>query len=585
MPPAAIPGTAKLAQANNSVRAKSKQDNDARKTVFRPVLDNPLSVAWPPVPAHIRQQLLDALLLFLSTPATPEELPIADWRLQEHARRRGRVHGAGKGKGKEKEGADELGGGKRAAPAGGEENKKVKRTKGGDDATPMEQDKVDKKGGATHQLSLRSGATPSIPDFVDRPPRIKPAPPAPLPRPKLLDYMSVGINEVTRALESRVRWGRWELGDPTAAPGGGLGASKSSAERERGDGKQGEDGKKTKKNRRKDRATLKPEKQVIRPPLDPLNPTSATTLSRPSYRFLTRGAYAPSSSSLPPYLLPPTERNAFFRMLANAHSEKVTARRPDAAPKPGKRLAATLLTDVMKSDDPQGAMAKLVQDGEKEKSKEVGQQEPSAKKKGASQKAVVAEPGEEEVEDWVPVLDLIFVCKPDINPPSLVAHLPTMAAAANGVQQALDETLAAGEEAPAEKDSDVMDADNTDDSTGRPKGQDVFLVPLDIGAERKLADALALRRVAAIGLSSNAPGIAPLLSLIRTHIQPLRAPWLVPHLTSSSLAPSASTFIPTHVKHLRTTAPLNPKAANAAKKAAKKEKKELKGVYVVEEDD
>lgn len=47
MPPAAVPGTAKSAQANNSVRAKSKQDSDnTRKTVFRPVLDNPLSVAW-----------------------------------------------------------------------------------------------------------------------------------------------------------------------------------------------------------------------------------------------------------------------------------------------------------------------------------------------------------------------------------------------------------------------------------------------------------------------------------------------------------------------------------------------------------
>jgi hypothetical protein len=456
----------------------------------------------PPVPANIRQQLLDALLLFLSTPATPEELPIADWRLQEHARRRGRVHGAGKGKGKEKKGADELGGGKRAAPAEGEENKagkKLRRSKGGDEATPMESDNVVKKPGATHQLSLRSGATPAIPDFVDRPPRVKAEPPAPLPRPQLLDHMSVGINEVTRALESRVRWGRWELGDPTAAPGGGFCAAKSSAEQKKGAGKEREDGKTKKKNRRKDRPTPELKKQVVRPPLDLLNPTSSNTLSRPSYRFLTQGVSAPHSASLPPYLLPLTERNIFFRMLANAHSEKVKAARVDPPPKQSKGLAATLLADVIKSDDPQGAMSKLVKDEGKGKEVEKEQEQPSAKK-GAP--AIIEERQEEKVEeDWVPVLDLIFVCKPDINPPSLVAHLPTMAAAANGVQQALDETLAAREETSATKDSDAMETDETGSTIARPKGHSVFLIPLDIGAERKLADALALRRVATIGLS------------------------------------------------------------------------------------
>lgn len=470
---------------------------------------------------------------------------------------------------------------------------------------PMEQDKVDKKPGATHQLSLRSGATPSIPDFVDRPPRIKPAPPAPLPRPQLLNHMSVGINEVTRALESRVRWGRWELGDPTAAPGGGLGATKGSAGKKEGAEKAGADAKSKKKNRRKDRPTPEPKKQVVRPPLDLLNPTSSTTLSRPSYRFLTQGVSAPSSTSLPPYLLPPTERNAFFRMLANAHSEKVKAAKVDPPPKQSKGRAATLLADVIRSDDPQGAMAKLVEDQDKVKRRAVEQEQEQRPAKKVAAVVAVEEQEEEAVEDWVPVLDLIFVCKPDINPPSLVAHLPTIAAAANGVQQALDETMAASDEASADKSSDAMDTDDTESSTARPKGQNVFLIPLDIGAERKLADALALRRVATIGLSvgakrfislllvahpalhpqSSAPGIAPLLSLIRTHIQPLRAPWLVPHLTSSSLATPSTSFIPTHVKHLRTTAPLNPKAAHAAKKAAKKQKKDLKGVYVVEEDE
>lgn len=50
MPPKQSTGasaTAALAHSSNSVRAKSKQVQDSpRKTVFRPVLDNPLSIAW-----------------------------------------------------------------------------------------------------------------------------------------------------------------------------------------------------------------------------------------------------------------------------------------------------------------------------------------------------------------------------------------------------------------------------------------------------------------------------------------------------------------------------------------------------------
>lgn len=87
---------------------------------------------------------------------------------------------------------------------------------------------------------------------------------------------------------------------------------------------------------------------------------------------------------------------------------------------------------------------------------------------------------------------------------------------------------------------------------------------------------------------STAPNIGPLLALIRRHVQPLQTPWLVPHLTSSTLKASTApaVLIPTHVKHLRTTAPLNPKAASTAKKLAKKEKKLGKPeVYVAEEEE
>lgn len=40
------PAVARKHGSADSVRSKSKNDVDARKTVFRPVLDNPLNVAW-----------------------------------------------------------------------------------------------------------------------------------------------------------------------------------------------------------------------------------------------------------------------------------------------------------------------------------------------------------------------------------------------------------------------------------------------------------------------------------------------------------------------------------------------------------
>lgn len=44
--PPMAPAVAKKHSTADSVRAKSKTDVDARKTVFRPVLDNPLNIAW-----------------------------------------------------------------------------------------------------------------------------------------------------------------------------------------------------------------------------------------------------------------------------------------------------------------------------------------------------------------------------------------------------------------------------------------------------------------------------------------------------------------------------------------------------------
>lgn len=114
----------------------------------------------------------------------------------------------------------------------------------------------------------------------------------------------------------------------------------------------------------------------------------------------------------------------------------------------------------------------------------------------------------------VPLVDLVFVCKPDINPPSLVAHLPTMVAAANGVQTALDSVLQGEHEhgaGPVGAEAEAaermqLDAAGPEEREKqprpkRPEMRPVLLIPLDLGAERKLADALGLRRVAAIAVS------------------------------------------------------------------------------------
>lgn len=213
-------------------------------------------------------------------------------------------------------------------------------------------------------------------------------------------------------------------------------------------------------------------------------------------------------------------------------------------------------------------------------------------------------PTSEATPSSLPIIDLIFVCRPDLNPTSLVAHLPSMAAAANGVRQALQGTKRKGGEEAMEVDSAAATIALLGASESRPEGSPVYLIPLDVGAEQAIAHTLALRRVAAIGVSvssarlpllsaldfetyakcscvyyqTQAPSVARLLSLVQEHISPLQAPWLVPHLTSHKDPHPASThtLIPTHIKHLRTTAPVDPKAALAAKKLAKQQAKDAK---------
>ncbi|GAA5951795.1 hypothetical protein JCM21900_001078 [Sporobolomyces salmonicolor] len=604
MPPAAT-GVVKTAAGGSSVRARTKQEQDGqRKTVFRPVLDNPLSVTWPPLPASARKAILEALISLLVTPTQPGEQTIAEWRLDEHAARRGRTCGAGKGKGKAAGGEDGWPAGKREMDESGQPTaKRVKTDKGAKDkpsgsispGMPL----------ATHSITTRT-STYTIPTRTGDRPLPNPArtPAAP---PRLLDCLAIGINEVTRALETRVRWGRWELGDAAAAPGGAALADSPSSSCNLIPTASGPappiqpppttlalpaSGGRTRHRKKANPSSFAPSSAARAQPID--------YASLPGYSFLSQAAHSPASN-LPPYLLPSTSLQPSPRLLVNSESRRI--KRLVKAPnltEQTRKTAADGSRIIKKSrvkakyfdgynqtlhrcDLVEGAFWNP--DG----SITVTDDVPQPTNTGT-------EPVPEAEPEGVPLIDLIFVCKPDINPPTLVAHLPGMVAAANGVQTVLDSVVAAsraeGEDVEAEErvGEGAMEVDSKEGEQEKPKQErpemrKVLIVPLDVGAERQLADALALRRVAAIGLSSSAPGAAPLFSLVQEHLQPLSAPWLIPHLIHRPPSASATSLVPTHVKHLRTTAPLNPKAANQAKKAAKKARKELQkdGVYVAED--
>ncbi|GAA6031894.1 hypothetical protein JCM8097_003323 [Rhodosporidiobolus ruineniae] len=533
------PGSASTADIGTSVRSRSKQSGEQpRKTVFRPVLDNNLTVQWPPLPAPTRKAILDELLALVAASTDEEGRSVADWRWEERSKQRGKGKNAAKGKGKEK------------------------AVEGGEDAPYIteETDVGSTSSRPTHSLTTRSSQTYTIPTSLG-PPSSSNTAPTPVPLPELLSHLVVGINEVTRALESRVRWGRWKLGDPAAAPFPSASISAVPGEKE----------KKGRYRRRKSSSTSVP--AVLPPASSALKP--ALDLSAlPAYSFAHDAPPPPSRDALPPYLVASFSRVGAggVRMLVNSE-----ARRLKPAPRK-KEEKEEKKTGGKKAEKAEAPAAHPALGTPADVLLPTSTSQPAATLDSPSTPSSAVPASLEP--PTLPLIDLIFVCKPDINPPALVAHLPTMVAAANGVQEALDSVLASHE---AEKGGgEGMKLDEPEEGRAkRPQMGKVLLVPLDVGAEAKLADALGLRRVAAIGLSSSAPGTATLLSLLcRSLPSPLQAPWLVPHLLHplppSSAPPAApsSTYVPTQIKHLRTSAPLNPKAANVEKKRARREKKD-----------
>ncbi|GAA5969282.1 hypothetical protein JCM11641_007537 [Rhodosporidiobolus odoratus] len=538
MPPHAA-DAARTADVGTSVRSRSKGNSstgqsEQRKTVYRTVLDNPLSVQWPPLPSATRQAILDELLNLLSDSTTEDGRSVVDWRLDEHARRRGKNRPSRKLEEKQNKAAD----------AAEEAPPQLVDTDG--PPTASSSSPPSNAANPSHFLITRSSQTYDIPDSKAHSAADKAHLGPSVSPPAVLSHLVVGINEVTRALETRVRWGRWELGDAAAAP---LEAAPVEIPRAPGRPRQ---------RRRKSSSTpsaIPPGAHVVRAP--------PSLRSLAAYKFAHYPAPSPSPNSAPPYLLPPATTGGSWQMLVNSEARRL---KPMSTAKKGG--TGSTEGDTAQAKEPA----------------QVGQAEGDEKlitgPSHVGPSTIEGEIPNQPEAPTTPLVDLVFLCKPDINPPSLVAHLPSLVAAANGVQEALDSVLRYA--APSEGAEDVVMGEKRTEK--RPVGTKVLIVPLDVGAERKLADALGLRRVAAIGLSSSALGASSLLSLVERSTTPLNAPWLVPQILNPLLSTPvrfvaaantpSSRFIPTHIKHVRTTAPLNPKAANIAKKKQKREWKD-----------
>lgn len=178
-------------------------------------------------------------------------------------------------------------------------------------------------------------------------------------------------------------------------------------------------------------------------------------------------------------------------------------------------------------------------------------------------------------------LNIVFVCRQDLDPPTLCAHFPMLTCAVNAVCHP------------------------------RPEAG-VLLVPLPAGSERLLSEAIDLRRCSVVGLSTDvlsSMGVRqPLMALLAriqeagnsSGLKPLRASWLdsaadvilrtreylmnrLRRADSDSESESDTKSIPpappaaaavAKVKQVQSTAPANINAVKLAKKHTRQEKKD-----------
>ncbi|BGO94715.1 hypothetical protein NBRC10512_007337 [Rhodotorula toruloides] len=549
---------ARSAHTASSIRARSRHDpaDPQRKTVYKPVLVNPLAVQWPPLPAPVRQAILDELLALLDSAKSENGKGIAEWRLDGHMRRKNNlkaVKGKGKAKGKGKVRA--------GATVTGVEARK-------DEGAPFRE---------THDLTTRSSSTYTIPISTTHASPSTSTSSAVMSdsAAPFLDNLVIGINEVTRALESRMRWERWELGDDSAAP-------PSSSRNRDGAVEADESAIRGRQRRHKSKAEKDGGEKTVPsalPSSDRRLAAPPTLRDHPAYAFVgNAGGRRVAEKEVKPDYLMKGRAEGEWRLLVNSEMRRLRSSPGDSS----STRSPNRETQSAASAGPASSALLPTQ--------------PSQPTVSAS--LVLDEARSSLARPTVPLIDLVFVCRPDINPPSLVAHLPTMVAAANGIQEALDSVHASSDPA---KEAMVVEDDEQRQGK-RPEMRKVLLVPLDVGAERRLADKLGLRRVAAIGLSSLLPSAASLFALLSStpSLTTLSAPWLVPHLLHpvSSASPAKSLYQPTTIKHLKTSAPLNPRAEVTRRKEEKRKNKgerkerrkkrrvgegEAEGLYVAED--
>lgn len=164
----------------------------------------------------------------------------------------------------------------------------------------------------------------------------------------------------------------------------------------------------------------------------------------------------------------------------------------------------------------------------------------------------------------LPSLDLVFVCRADLDPPRLTAHFPLLACAVNAVCHPESDHLSATQSA-------------------------LRLVSLPEGAEHLLADALNLRRCGVLGLATSClveeVGLALLRRIEETDLLPPRAGWLEVAAGSAVVLRNQTQCTPPardrqqrfsslpKVLQIAITAPANPKAVKMERKHTRAEKK------------
>ena len=143
---------------------------------------------------------------------------------------------------------------------------------------------------------------------------------------------------------------------------------------------------------------------------------------------------------------------------------------------------------------------------------------------------------------------VLFVCYGDAEPQSLVGHLPMLVCTYNAML------------VPKVADADSLSAKLPTKPSTRPA---LLLVPLPSGAELLLSTAAGLRRLSAVLVDSEFPGIDTLVSRVVPIVgaDGPRAHWLE---RGGRVALEA-----TRIKHVSTSAPSNMGAARAQKKASR----------------